>query len=54
MKGRIFLAGSTGAIGRIYNIAERDGDVLTEKARSTLHWHDEMRLPEDVVRDLAV
>lgn len=38
----------------IYNVAERDGDVLTEKARSTLGWHDDMRLPDDVAMDIAV
>ena len=38
----------------IYNIAEFNADVLTEKARCTLGWRDDMRLPEDVVTDIAV
>ena len=38
----------------IYNIAELNADVLTEKARSTLGWRDDMRLPEDVVTEIAV
>ena len=37
----------------IYNIAGRDADVVTEKARRELEWHEDMRLPADVM-DISV
>jgi nucleoside-diphosphate-sugar epimerase len=38
----------------IYDIAELDADVVTEKARCELEWRDNMRLPEDAVTHIAV
>jgi nucleoside-diphosphate-sugar epimerase len=38
----------------IYNIAERNADVLTDKARSELEWRDDMRLPKDAVAQIGV
>ena len=38
----------------IYNIAELDADVLTEKARRELEWSDTMRLPEGAITHIAV
>ncbi len=38
----------------IYNIAERNANVLTEKARHTLAWRDDMRLAPDVVTDITL